>query len=123
VKGFDGRQPPQPRSDDDTHPMGIGRRDFELSVFHGHDRRGHGVLDKDVHPLHLFFIDEVLRYEILHFRGDLGVKSRGVEFGDLAHTGLSLEERLPALFHPGPQRRDHSESSDHHSSTRHKTSR
>ena len=122
VEGFEGGQAAQACPDHDSDPIRIGRRDLKLGVLHGLDRSSQGVLDEDIHPPDLFLIDEVLRDEVLHFGGDRGVKPLGVEFGDLAHAGFSLDERLPAFLHPDPQRRHHSHPGDHHSSTRHKTS-
>src|SRR4051812_10361090 len=72
-------------------------------------------MDKPIHFLLLFFGNEVVRVEVLHFTGDLRVEAARIKCADPLNSGASVDDALPTLRKAKADGRDHPHSGDDNS--------
>src|SRR5262249_41518945 len=79
--------------------------DLEAAVLRRHVGGGDAVLDKEIHFLDLFRLDEVLGTKIRHLAGDTAGKEFGVlEPADWPDAGAAGRDRLPVLLQARAER-------------------
>ena len=86
----------------------------EAGLGHGEIRGRQGELDEPAHLLDFFALDEVFGDEVLDFAGDPAAKSGGVEKGDRADAGFSLQESLPSYVRSHTQGAYQTDSGHHY---------
>jgi hypothetical protein len=81
VVAFNGRESTEAGSYQDSDTLGILLGNLETGVLHGEMGGAEGILDKEVHLLDFFFLDEILGDKILYFPGYPNRKISGVKPG------------------------------------------
>src|SRR5918992_4280452 len=94
-------------ANDDTHLLGEVGIYLQAAIRHRHRCRRHRILDKQIHLLDLFRLDEICRRKVRHFPGDL----RGISFkigksADSSDPGSPVNQSVPILFNASSQRAD-----------------
>ena len=111
---FDAGQPADADADDAADQIFVVGGNGDPGFLHRHLRRGHAVLDEEVHLLDFFFFDEVGRGEVADLASNSRRKVRHVETGQRPDARPPCTQRLPVLFHPGAQRRHRPEPGNHY---------
>ena len=84
----------------------------QLGVVHRELRSRDGVLNKDVHLLDVFLLDEVERVESPYLRRDLRCVPGDIELGDPIDAARPADERFPVGFRSDAERRHQTNAGD-----------
>ena len=113
---FDAGKAAQTGSYQNPYPLGIALVNHQPGVFHGKMSGSQGILDKEVHLLDLFFVDELFRIEVLDLTGNFYRKISCIKTGDMSDAGFAGDSILPVLAVTDSQRRNGADPGNYDSS-------
>src|SRR5688572_1842328 len=101
---LDGIDAAKANTNDNTHLLSQLSIDFQAAIGHRHRCRRDRILDKKIHLLDLFRLDEICGREVWHFPGDLRWISFKVgKSADSSDPGAPGDQSIPILFNASPQ--------------------
>src|SRR5262249_24275366 len=86
------------RTDECADARSILGPDLEAGISDGFLGRSQGVMDKDIHLLYFFFLNELERIEVLDFAGNADWEAGNVESGYGAERAAASQEIGPHFF-------------------------
>ncbi|OPZ05180.1 MAG: hypothetical protein BWZ09_01267 [Alphaproteobacteria bacterium ADurb.BinA305] len=120
VRILDHRQAADPRTDIDADAVGVGLGDLDAGVADRLDASGHAVVDEHIHAASFLGRQVGGHVEVFHLACDAGGEVARVETGDRTDAALAGDQVGPGFGNSIADRRDHAQTGDDDSTTRHR---